>query len=184
MFVHKKLQTSVLTSLLTMTLMSGAHASGTLTGDIGVTLTIGEGCTVSNGSVTDGTNEWGTLDFGTYSDLTNVIDGSVTGSDGSNTVTVTCSEGLSPTLTLDSGLYGNGSLRNVSSDGGTTLIPYRLYSDSGRSTEIALNSSISLTADGTAQDVPIYGRVLPADQTTTAPAAGTYTDTVVATLAW
>ncbi|MEJ5939703.1 spore coat U domain-containing protein [Klebsiella pneumoniae] len=184
MISYKKMQISVWGSLLAMVLANSAHAAGTLTGNIGVTLTIGEGCTVTNGSVTDGTNEWGTLDFGTYSDLTNVIDGSVTGSDGSNTVTVTCSNGLSPTLTLDSGLYGNGSLRNVSSDGGTTLVPYRLYSDSARTTEIALGGSIALTADGTAQDVPIYGRILPADQSTTAPAAGTYTDTVVATLAW
>jgi spore coat protein U-like protein len=184
MLSSKKLLVCLWSSLLVMPLVGTAHASGTLTGNIGITLTIEEGCTVSNGSVSDGTNEWGTLDFGTYSDLTSVIDGTVTGSDGSSTVTVTCSSGLSPTLTLDSGLYGDGSLRNVSSDGGTTLIPYRLYSDSARSTEIALNSSISLTADGTAQDVPIYGRVLPADQSTTAPAAGTYTDTVVATLAW
>lgn len=184
MLLRRKMPFSLFFSLLTLSLSGTAHAAGSLTGDIGVTLTIGEGCTVSNGSVSDGTNSWGTLDFGTYSDLTNVIDGSVSGSDGANTVTVTCSSGLSPTLTLDSGLYGNGSVRSVSSDGGTTLIPYRLYSDSARSSEIALNGSISLTADGTAQDVPIYGRVLPADQSTTAPAAGTYTDTVVATLAW
>lgn len=184
MLLSKKLHVSLWSGLLALSIAGTVQAAGSLTGNIGVTLNIGEGCTVSNGSVSGGTNEWGTLDFGTYSDLTNVIDGSVTGSDGSNTVSVTCSSGLSPTLALGSGLYGNGSVRNVSSDGGTTLIPYRLYSDSARSSEIALNGSISLTADGTAQDIPIYGRVLPADQSTTAPAAGTYTDTVVATLSW
>lgn len=184
MISYQKIQVSVWGSMLALVLVNSAQAAGTLTGNIGVTLTIGEGCTVTNGSVTGGTNEWGKLDFGTYSDLTNIIDGTVTGSDGSNTVTVTCSKGLSPTLSLDSGLYGNASLRNVSSDGGTTLIPYRLYSDSSRSTEIAPGGSIELTADGTAQNIPIYGRIQPADQRTTAPAAGTYTDIVVATLAW
>ena len=162
MLLSKKLHVSLWSGFLALSIAGTVQAAGSLTGNIGVTLNIGEGCTVSNGSASGGTNQWGTLDFGTYSDLTNVIDGSVTGN----------------------GLYGNGSVRNVSSDGGTTLIPYRLYSDSARSSEIALNGSISLAADGTAQDIPIYGRVLPADQSTTAPAAGTYTDTVVATLSW
>lgn len=184
MIFSKKRQVSLGASLLAMALMGNAHAAGTLTGNIGVSLTIGSGCTVTNGSVSGGNNEWGTLDFGTYSDLTNVVDGTVTGSDGANTVTVACSAGLSPTLTLGSGLYGSASVRNMSSDGGTTRIPYRLYSDSARSSEVALNGAIPLTADGTAQNIPIYGRVLPADQSTTAPAAGTYTDTVVATIAW
>lgn len=161
-----------------------AATTGTLTGELGVQVIIGSGCTVGNGDASTSTNKWGTLDFGSYADLANVIDGSVIGADGTSAVTVTCSSGLSPTLTLDGGQYGNGSLRNVSSDSGTTLIPYRLYSDSARSSEIAIGDSLSLTADGNAQNIPIYGRILPSDQSTTAPAAGTYVDTVVATLAW
>ncbi|WP_458368314.1 spore coat protein U domain-containing protein, partial [Rahnella perminowiae] len=51
-------------------------------------------------------------------------------------------------------------------------------------TEIAINTPITLTTGTTAQNIPIYGRVLPADQTSTTPAAGTYNDTVVATLSW
>lgn len=184
MTINSKRLLPLLGGAILLALTGNAQASGSLSGEIGVQLTIGEGCTVANNSVSNGTNNWGTLDFGTYSDLTNVIDGSVVGSDGDNAVTITCSSGLTPTLTLDGGLYGNGSVRNVSSDGGTTRVAYRLYSNNARSSEITIGDSISLTADGSAQDIPIYGRILPADQSTTAPAAGTYTDTVVATLAW
>ncbi len=170
--------------LLAGSYASVAHAEGTLTGEIGVSLIIGDGCTVSNGSAAAGSNQWGTLDFGEYPDLTSVIDGQVVGEDGSNAISITCSTGLSPTLTIDGGLYDNGTLRNVSSDNGTSLVAYRLYSDAARSTEVVVDAPISLVADGTALELPLYGRILPADQASTAPAAGTYSDTLVATLAW
>lgn len=159
-----------------------ATAAGTLSGTVGVQVTISEGCTVGNGDTSSSSNNWGSIDFGTYADLTSVIDGTVLGSDGSSTVSVTCTSGLSPTLSLDGGLYGSSTLRNMSS--GSAQIPYRLYSNSARSTEIAINGSVSLSADGTSQSVPIYARILPSDQSTTAPASGTYADTVTATLAW
>lgn len=180
----------LLLSALTAALLSSAAmqpisaaTTGSLTGEIGVQVIIGSACTVGNGDGSTGTNKWGTLDFGTYADLKYTIDGSVTGADGSGAVTVTCSTGLSPTLTLDGGLHGDGTVRSVSS--GTAQIPYRLYSDSARTTEIKAGDTISLTPTGTAQNIPIYGRILPSDQDgNTSPAAGTYADTVIATLAW
>lgn len=171
-----------LTIATVLTTPLAASAAGTLTGQVGIQVVISDGCTVGNNDSSGSTNNWGSINFGTYADLANIIDGSVLGSDGSSSVTVTCTSGLSPTLTLDGGLNGSSTLRNMTS--GTTLIPYRLYSDSSRSTEIAVNGSVSLTADGTEQDVPIYGRILPSDQSTTSPASGTYVDTVTATLAW
>lgn len=161
-----------------------AHAATVLTGQIGVQLVIGAGCTVENGNTSSGTNNWGNLDFGTHPNLTSIIDGSVGNTSGTNTVTITCSTGLSPTLSLNGGLHGSGNTRNVSSNDGTVLIPYRLYSDSTRTNTINVNTPITLTPIGTPQNIPIYGRVIPTDQTNTAPAAGTYVDTVVATLAW
>lgn len=180
----------LLFSALTAALLSSAAiqpvsaaATGSLTGEIGVQVIIGSACTVGNGNGSTGTNKWGTLDFGAYGDLKYTIDGSVKGADGA--VNVTCSTGLSPALTLDGGLYGNGTVRSMSSDSGTTLVPYRLYSDSARTTEIDVGGTISLAANGTAQSIPIYGRILPSDQgANTSPAAGTYVDTVIATLAW
>lgn len=163
--------------------IAGARAEGSLNGQIGVQLTIGAGCTVGNGDTSSDTNDWGTLDFGEYADLSSVIDGEVLGSNNSSAVTITCSDGLTPSLTLDGGLNGAGSLRNLAA--GDTLIPYRLYSDSARSSEITLDGSVNLIGDGSTQSLPVYGRVLPSDQTATpAPAAGSYTDTVVATIAW
>ncbi|MFP1885446.1 Csu type fimbrial protein [Lonsdalea quercina] len=181
----RSLALSLLSTALTLSVVSAAHAAtGSLTGEIGVQLTIGEGCTVSNNNSSSGTNEWGTLNFGEYADLTSAVNGTVIGKDGSSTVSITCSNGLSPSLALDGGLYGTSSVRNLSSNGGSTVIPYHLYSDSGRSSEIAINGSLSLNADGSAQSIPIYGRISPSDQSTTAPASGTYTDTVTATLSW
>jgi len=173
-----------------LTSLSASAAEGTLTGQVGVAVTIKEGCTVANGSSSSGTNSWGTLNFGTYADLTSAINGSVLGSDGTDAVTVTCTDGLSPTLTLDGGLNESDSVRNMvatttsSTTTTTSDIAYHLYSDASYGTEIKPGDSISLTANGDAQSIPIYGRILPGDQTSTAPASGTYTDTVTATLAW
>ncbi len=166
----------------TLTLAAGAQAAGTLTGQVGVQLTISTGCTVGNGTATGGTNQWGTLNFGNYADLTSVINGTVLGANGTSAVTITCSTGLSPTLSLNGGLAAAGGVRTMTSSGNS--IPYRLYSDTARTTEIAINTPVTLTTGTTAQNIPIYGRVLPADQTSTTPAAGTYNDTVVATLSW
>ncbi|KFD20269.1 putative fimbrial subunit [Tatumella ptyseos ATCC 33301] len=173
-----------------LTSLSASATEGTLTGQVGVEVTIKEGCTVANGSSSSGTNSWGTLNFGTYADLTSIINGSVLGSDGKDAVTVTCTAGLSPTLTLDGGLNESGNVRNMvntTTTSGTTTssdIAYHLYSDASYDTEIKPGTSISLTASGDAQSIPIYGRILPTGQSSTAPASGTYTDTVTATLAW
>lgn len=179
---EKKRFSLALLAAATLALATGVQAAGVLTGQVGVQLTIGSGCTVGNGTATGGTNQWGNLNFGNYSDLTSVIDGTVFGADGTSAVTITCSAGLTPTLSLNGGLAATGGLRSMSSGGDT--IPYRLYSDSARSAEIAINTPVALTTGATAQNIPIYGRVLPDDQTSTAPAAGTYNDTVVATLSW
>ena len=161
---------------------TASAAEGTLSGQIGVQVTISEGCTVGNNNSSGTVNQWGSIDFGTYADLSNIINGTVLGSNGTDTVTVTCTSGLSPTLKLDGGVNETKSLRAMIS--GSTTIPYRLYSDSSYSAEIPVDGSIALTANGTAQNIPIYGRIIPADQSSSAPTAGTYTDTVTATLSW
>lgn len=156
-------------------------AAGTLVGQIGVQVTIGSACTVGNSSSTAGVNNWGTINFGTYGDLTNAINGSILGSNGSSTVTITCSTGLTPTLTLNAGANaGSAGVRYMSN--GTNTIGYRLYSDTARATLIAIDTPITLA--NSVQNIPVYGRILPADQTSTTPAQGLYQDTVIATLVW
>lgn len=172
-----------------MSLPTSAIATdGTLTGQIGVQVSISDGCTVSNGTSTEGTNNWGTIDFGTYADLSAVIDGSLSGESSGTGLAITCTSDLSPSLTLDGGLHENAksvrTMTNSTTTSSTSVIPYRLYSDSAYSKEITPGSAMSLTPDDTALTVPIYAQIRPGDQTSTAPDSGTYTDTITATLTW
>ncbi|MEC5343631.1 spore coat U domain-containing protein [Brenneria populi] len=178
----KKKILSALAALLTLGVMPTAYSS-TVTGQIGVTLTITTACTVENGASSGST--WGTIDFGSYSSLSANIDGQTTNTSGSG-LAVTCSEGTPATVYIGSGANDSSTLRTLAPSSGSYKIPYRLYSDSARTTEIPLNDTngITLTATGVAQSIPVYARILPADQTIISPTAGTYTDTVAATVEW
>lgn len=171
-----------LATLLALGVMPTAQSS-TVTGQIGVTLTITTACTVENGASSG--SSWGTIDFGSYSSLAANIDGQITNTAGSG-LEVTCSEGTPATVYIGSGTNDSSSLRTLAPSSGSYHIPYHLYSDAARTTEIPLNDSngITLTATGVAQPIPIYARILPADQTVMSPSAGTYTDTVAATVEW
>ncbi|MBI7310855.1 spore coat U domain-containing protein [Pseudomonas aeruginosa] len=165
-----------------------AQAAGTITGQVGVQLVIGPGCTIINGSVNGGINQWGTLDFGTHSDLTNVIDAQTVGTSGN--IQIQCSTGLTPSLTVNAGLHASGGQRFMQNTTGTTTpastVAYNLYSNSARSTLIQANTpvDISSVSTGTAVNIPLYGRVVPTGQSTPTPTAGTYTDTLLVTIAW
>ncbi len=166
-----------------------SQAAGTTTGTLGVTLTIAEGCSVNNGSPTAGQNQWGSLNFGTYSDLNTIINGTVQSTVGGN-VQIICTTGLTPSISLNAGANAQaGGERALVATGvtGATPIPYRLFADPGHSKEYVANTPqvlpIITTAD-TAQNIPIYGLITPSEQTNKTPAAGTYNDTVTATLSW
>ncbi|QTF07702.1 spore coat protein U domain-containing protein [Brenneria izadpanahii] len=178
----KKTLLPPLVALFTLGGASVAH-SETVTGNIGVTLTITTACAVDSGTSSGST--WGTIDFGTHDSLATNIDGQVTSTSG-NGLTVTCSTGTPATVRIGTGANDNSSLRTLASSGGTYNIPYRLYTDANMTTEIPLNDAdgIALTATGSAQSIPVHARILPSDQTILAPSAGTYTDTVAATVEW
>ena len=57
---EKKSLLLALLAAATLSLASGVQAAGTLTGQVGIQLTIGSGCTVGNGGATGGANQWGT----------------------------------------------------------------------------------------------------------------------------
>lgn len=184
----KTISRSLLGGLIsTLIVANSAFASGTLTGQIGVQVTIGTGCTVSNGTSLAGANSWGTIDFGDYGDLANAVNSGMVGSGGASAVSVICSAGTRSTLTLNGGQHSAtlnaATIRTMENDTGAQ-IPYRLYSDSGRSNEIQPNGQISITGTGNPQEIPIYARILPEDQTATAPTAGVYNDIITATLTW
>lgn len=118
----KTISRSVLGGLLSAIVISQpAFAAGTLSGQIGVRVTLGSGCSVSN--VRNGeNNRWGNINFGAYGDLANSIDAEVTGSGGGSALTVTCTEDLDSTLTLDGGQFGDAALRYMK----TPAVPSRL----------------------------------------------------------
>lgn len=173
---------SALSSLLLLT--PAAFVEGaTISGQIAVSLTVNSTCQVSTGG--SGTS-WGALSFGTTTaNLASNIDAEVTGT-GGNGIAVTCSQGTAATLTIGSGGNDATNVRHLTNGAGTpTLLPYRLYSNSARTTEIAIGGTISVPAStGVAQLFPIYGRIVASEQPTQYPPAGSYTDTIAATLTW
>lgn len=199
----KKLSLALLTSsafsLFSLVSAEAADtANGSLSGKIGVQLTIAAGCTVGNADTSIGTNNWGTLNFGQFADLSSVIDGQALGKDGANMITISCTKGLSPKISVDGGLNPSSDSQplrqmtaTINKDGqaSTLTIPYHLYTDSARSasSEIKINTATALSADDSAQNFTMYGRILPSDQKSSSKtqfAAATYSDTVTATLSW
>ena len=178
----KTISRSILGGLLSaIVLTQPASAAGTLSGQISVQVTLGSGCSVSN--VRNGeNNRWGTINFGAYGDLANSIDASVTGSGGGNALTVTCTEDLDSTLTLDGGQYGDAALRYMKNAAGNQQIAYRLYA--ARSQEILPGGTIAIVGTGNPQAIPVFARIRPEDQSVNAPTADVYDDIVTATLTW
>ncbi|MFT8210817.1 MAG: spore coat U domain-containing protein [Symbiopectobacterium sp.] len=152
--------------------------SATISGNIGVSLTVNSTCLVNN--LSSGT--FGTLAFGQVADLNNNVDAEV----GSSGLSVLCSSGTAAVLTIGSGSNGTSSVRRLTNGAGTpTLISYRLYSNSARSSEIAIGGTLNVPAGtGVAQTVPIYGQIVSSEQTLKYPPVGNYTDTITATLTW
>ena len=180
----KTISRSILGGLLSaIVLTQPASAAGTLSGQISVQVTLGSGCSVSN--VRNGeNNRWGTINFGSYGDLANSIDASVTGSGGGNALTVTCTEDLDSTLTLDGGQYGDAALRYMKNATGNQQIAYRLYADAGRSQEILPGGTIAIVGTGNPQAIPVFARIRPEAQRVNSQTAYGYDDLVTATFTW
>lgn len=157
------------------------QASGT-TGTIDVTMTLTAACSINNSTATD-EFDLGALDFGTTTTLFDQAEGQVGGNDG--TISVVCSPGTSPTLTVtgganDAASSGEGNHAMVS-EGGDQYIPYSLYTDAARSQQVATDAAVSFDGepDGeNAQTLQFYGRAYGQPGLT----AGTYTDTLQVSL--
>jgi spore coat protein U-like protein len=158
-------------------------ANADVTGTVDATITLTTGCIINGQAVNDGASsaDFGTVDFGSRSSLFVSADSEVVGS--GNGIAVQCSPGVSPSLTFGSGEHdgegvgaGNRAMEHASETG--EFVNYGLYTDTGRNSLIAINDSLPLASDGTAQTVRIYGRAFGAAGLPT----GTYSDTVVVTL--
>jgi spore coat protein U-like protein len=154
--------------------LTGSAFSASKTGTLNVKLTIEDGCSVFSNN----TNI--SLDFGTWTTLSQNID-------GETQFQVACTGKTGFTVSLDKGLAGastdNRLLKNTTT---TTAAPiaYNLYAEPARGTPWG-SKTLTKIPDATSpagklETVKIYGRVF---ESTTIPVAGTYTDTVTITLA-
>jgi spore coat protein U domain-containing protein, fimbrial subunit CupE1/2/3/6 len=132
--------------------LSDAQAT-TATANLNVSLQVTSSCTVSATP----------LNFGSATLSSNV--------DATATISVTCGSGNGYSVTLGDGQHSVGSGMLASSSG---LVEYSLYTDSNRSAAWFGATAVPGTGTGSAQSIPVYGRV-PAS-TGTVP--GSYSDVV------
>lgn len=140
-----------------------ASASSTATTTFGVTATVNATCTVAATS----------LAFGTYSSAV---------ANAQSTITVTCSNTTPYNVGLNAGVATGATVttRQMTGPSGATL-NYALYQNSGETTNWGNTSgtdTVSGTGNGAAQSLTVYGQIAAGQY----PAAGSYTDTVTATV--
>lgn len=164
---------------VTATLAATAASAGTTVGTIGVSLTVTSACVVNGSSTVQAdAGLFGSIVFPTQPGIFGDVDGQVVGSLGA--IQVLCSPGLEPVLTVGSGANDSAGRRRLTST--DAALPYRLFTDAGRTAEITIGQQIPLgTATTSTISVPIYARVNSGGAVLP---AGSYTDTVQVTLSW
>lgn len=139
-----------------------AQASGSVTANMPVQITIQDACAITTAP--------STLDFGTQGPLTANVDNTAT-------LAVTCTDQAPYSIGLDAGKNPTGSGVRQMTDGSGNFVSYALYQDNARTTPWGNTANTDMetgTGSGSAQTITVYGRVAP--QTT--PPAGIYNDTV------
>lgn len=152
---------------------AGLSNAATQTANLDVSATVSASCTISTAAVA----------FGTYDP---VVTNATSALDATGTVTTTCTNGSSVTILLgqganaDSGSTDAAPARRMIS--GTDYLNYQLYSDTARTVVWGNDATtdVAETGTGTAVSTTVYGSV-PAGQNVP---AGSYTDTVVATVSF
>jgi spore coat protein U-like protein len=157
---------------LAATLLSQNAMAGTDTSNFAVSATVAASCTVDAS---------GGLDFGAYDPIvTNANSGS--DAEQAGTINTTCTNGATATLTLDQGANADdGStdeapLRRMKD--GTDFLDYQLYTDSEHTTVWDNTTGQSVTGTGASSPTTVYGVITKGQNVP----AGSYTDTVVATI--
>jgi spore coat protein U-like protein len=103
--------------------------------------------------------------------------------DAQGTLSIQCTSGLSYTVSLDGGLSGATNPTQRKMTYSTSNVIYGLYQDSARTVAWGSTAGVNTasgTGTGLAQPLTVYGRVAP--QTT--PKAGSYSDTIIATVTY
>jgi spore coat protein U-like protein len=139
----------------------------TATANLSVSATVAKNCSITTTAVA----------FGSYDPI---VANAATPLDGTGTVVVTCTKGAGTRIDLGLGANASGSVRRML--GGTDLLTYELYADSGRTTVWGSGSGAGLTIAAApskaARTFTVYGRVAAGQDV----GAASYNDTVVATI--
>jgi spore coat protein U-like protein len=148
--------------------LSPKAAAATATANLSLSASVANNCTISTSAVA----------FGSYDP---VVANAAANLDGSGQVTIACTKGAAPTIGLGLGSNASGSVRRLG-DGSGNYLSYEVYSDSSRSVVWGDSGSNLLTPavapSKAARNFTVYGRIV-ANQDV---AAGSYSDTVVATV--
>ena len=154
-----------------LVLTAGSAFAGTATSNMAVSATISANCTITAGA----------LAFGAYDPI---VANATVPLPGTATLTVTCTNGSGTTITLGQGLTPAGGstpaapLRQMASGG--NFLSYSLFQDVGLTTTWGdtAGTGVAYTGTGVAGSVTVYGQVAAGQNVP----AGTYNDTVVATI--
>lgn len=142
--------------------------AATATENLAVGAAVANNCTITTTA----------LAFGSYDP---VVANAAANLDGGGTVTIACTRGATTTIGLGLGANASGNTRRMS-DGAGNVLQYELYQDSNRSAVWGNANpdwfTLAAAPSRAARNFTVYGRV-PANQDVP---AGTYSDTVVATV--
>lgn len=148
--------------------LSVGAAAATATANLTVSATVTTNCTITTTA----------LAFGSYDP---VVANASANLDGTGALSVACTKGAAPTIALGGGSNASGSTRRMS-DGASHYLTYELYRDPSRSTVWGGSGAGLLTTAAApskvARDFTVYGRIVGNQDVP----AGTYGDTVVATV--
>ncbi len=135
---------------------------------LSVSASVANNCTISTAA----------LAFGAYDP---VVANAASNLDSTGTVTITCTKGAASTIGLNLGSNASGSTRRLT-DGSSNYLTYEMYQDSGRTTVWGNSGAALLTPavapSKTARNFTVYGRVTSNQDVP----AGSYADTVTATV--
>jgi len=166
---------SILITPLSVALAASAvlASAATQTAQFQVRIVITESCDIQAVAASD-------IDFGTLARSTGAP------VDAQGTLEVNCSNGTPYTIGMNSGDNATSTTAAADnrrmSDGSNNFVAYGLYRDAGRQDfwgEVIGTNTLAGTGTASTQTVPVYGRVL----STNAP-AGSYSDTVIATITY
>jgi spore coat protein U-like protein len=166
---------AIMVTLVCWLLAVSMSQAGTATASLTVQMTITTSCTINAGTLTFPSTSGSSLQS--------------TAATAATTVSVTCGGGAPYSIGMDNGANYSAGARRMTTGG--NYVGYGLYIDPAYTypwTTSATNSTCTVandcylgTGSGSAQSINIYGQV---PVMATAPAAGTYTDTVTMTITY